>query len=68
MKFGIALDDWKLPIFRRRLEAAGFKYEDAGELTSGVTLLTVQSNNMFALKKVIEECQAECRASKKGSK
>jgi hypothetical protein len=67
MKAGIAVDDWKLPVFRKRLTAAGYKYEDGGALTSGVTLLTVKTNNMFALKKVLEECQAECAEMKKGT-
>lgn len=61
MKAGIALDDWKLPIFRKRLEEAGYAYTDAGALTGDTTILTVETNNMVALAKVIGECQAECR-------
>ena len=61
MKAGIAVDNWKLPVFRRRLTAAGYEYKDGGPLTSEATLLTVETSNMLALKKVIEECQAECR-------
>jgi ribosomal protein L10 len=68
MKAGIAVDDWKLPVFRKRLTAAGFEYEDAGAFTGNTTLLTVKTDNMFTLKKVLEECQAECRDMKKGSK
>jgi hypothetical protein len=61
MKVGIALDDWKLPVFRKRLRAAGYKYRDGGEATLGVTLLTVETNDMLKLKTVLEECKAECR-------
>jgi ribosomal protein L10 len=68
MKAGIAVDDWKLPVFRKRLTAAGFEYEDAGAFTGNTTLLTVKTDNMFTLKKVLEECQDECRDMKKGSK
>lgn len=61
MKAGIALEDWKLPVFRRRLTEAGYEYVDAGALTPGTTILTVETNNMLALKTVLEACQAECR-------
>lgn len=61
MKAGIGLDDWKLPVFRRRLDEAGFKYEDAGEISPGVTILTVTTDDLDGLAAVIVECQAECK-------
>lgn len=61
MKAGIAVDDWKLPVFRKRLTEAGYQYEDAGPFTGDTTILTVETDDMLALKKVIEACQAECR-------
>lgn len=64
MKAGIAVDDWKLPVFRRRLSDAGYQYHDAGALTPDTTILTVQTDNVLALKGVIEGCQSECRASR----
>lgn len=60
MKAGIAVDDWKLPIFRKRLTEGGYKYEDGGALTSGTTLLTVETDDMLRLKRLLEECQTEC--------
>lgn len=65
MKAGIAVDNWKLPVLRKRLTEAGYEYQDGGALTSEATLLTVQTDDMLALGKVIEACQAECR---KGAK
>lgn len=65
MKAGIAVDDWKLPVFRRRLTEAGYEYKDGGELPGGTTLLTVETDNMFKLKSVLEACQAECRSQKR---
>ncbi len=62
MKAGIAVDNWKLPIFRKQLKAAGYEYQDGGALTGDTTLLTVETTNMLALKKVIEQCQDECRS------
>lgn len=61
MKAGIAVEDWKLPVFRRLLTEAGYEYKDGGALTSDTTLLTVETSDMLALKKVIEQCQAMCR-------
>jgi hypothetical protein len=65
VKAGISVDDWKLPVFRKRLTEAGYEYTDAGELALGVTLLQVNTDNMFKLKKVLEECQSECARSRK---
>lgn len=60
MKAGIALDNWKLPVFRKRLTDAGFEYTDAGGLTADSTVLTVETDNILRLKKVLEHCQLEC--------
>lgn len=62
MKAGIAVDNWKLPVFRKRLRDAGYEYQDGGALTDDTTLLTVEADDMLALKRVLEGCQAECRA------
>lgn len=61
MKVGIAVDDWKLPIFRKRLTGAGYTYTDVGGLTHDTTVLTVETNDVLKLKAVIERCQEECR-------
>lgn len=66
MRFGIAVDDWKLPVFRKRLTEAGYEYRDAGGFTADTTLLTVEGDDMLALKRVLEACQAECRKTKEG--
>jgi hypothetical protein len=63
-KAGIAVDNWKLPVFRKRLTEAGYKYSDAGAFTGDTTILTVETNNILALKALLEKCQAECRESK----
>lgn len=59
MRAGIAVDNWKLPIFRKNLTAAGYVYEDGGPLVGETTLLTVETGDMLALKKVLEQCQTE---------
>ena len=62
-KSGIVVDDWKLPVFRRRLTEAGFTYSDKGEFTAGTTVLTVdfEESDFTKLKGVLEASQAECR-------
>lgn len=67
MKAGIAVDDWKLPVFRERLAAAGYQYHDAGALTGNTTLLQVETDNILRLKAVLEGCQTECAKLKKGN-
>ncbi len=64
LKAGIAVDDWKLPIFRKRLTEAGFTYEDGGALTHNTTILKVETSDILALKRVIEICESECRGAK----
>jgi hypothetical protein len=64
VRAGIGVDNWKLTVFRKRLSEAGYEYHDAGPLTGDTTLLTVETNDMLKLKKVLEECQAACREKK----
>lgn len=65
MKAGIAVDNWKLPVFRRRLTAAGFEYQDGGELTDDTTLLTVETDEGPRLQAVLEAAAAECRVQQR---
>jgi hypothetical protein len=65
VKAGIAVDNWKLPIFRKRLTESGYEYKDAGPVTGDTTLLTVEAADMLALKALLERCQTECRETKR---
>jgi hypothetical protein len=65
LKAGIGVDNWKLPVFRRRLAEAGYEYADAGSIGGDATLLTVKTTDVLALKKLLERCQAECREMKR---
>ncbi len=70
MKAGIALDDWKLPIFRKRLEEAGFTYSDAGAPAPGVTVLAVVATpeTIERLSQVVLQCQEEAAAQKESER
>ena len=64
-KVGIAIDDWKLPIFERHLTQAGYAFENCGPLTDGALFLKVNTANTEALKEVLMAAQAE--AAKTGA-
>ena len=60
MRAGIVVDDYKLAVFRKRLTEAGYAHEDGGAPVPNCTNLIVVTNDVLALKKVVEACQAEC--------
>lgn len=64
MECGIAVDDWKLPIFRRVLEESGFKYEDKGGFSGNCTLLMVETDSTQLLSKAVFKAHSECERSK----
>lgn len=64
MKAGIVLDNWKLPVFRRMLNEAGFSYEDGGAVTHDTTGLIVQTDDIVKLTTVVKKCRDECAANK----
>lgn len=61
-KFAIALDPWKFPIFKKHLEAAGFTFEKAEDPI--MTVLSVQTDKVAELAKVVQDAQNEARRSK----
>ncbi len=67
-KAAVGIDDWKLPIFRKHLDAAGYKYEEPVPLTTdGETLiLKVHYEWVHELQPIIEAAQRECAKFKKG--
>jgi hypothetical protein len=67
MKAGIAVDNWKLPVFRQRLSSAGYDYHDGGPLTHDTTILTVETDDVQGLATVIADCQRECAKMRRQS-
>lgn len=57
---GIGLDDWKLPIFKKHLDAAGYKYEEPVQFTAGTLILRVHYEWVHELQPIIEAAQREC--------
>lgn len=59
MKSGIVLDAWKLTIFKRRLDQAGFTYEQHPGITSATIILTVESDDLTGVTAVCQAATAE---------
>lgn len=58
----VALDDWKLPIFKKHLDLAGYKYDGPVPFTDGTLILKVQYEWVYELKPIIEAAHRECAA------
>jgi hypothetical protein len=65
MKAGIAVDDWKLPIFEAHLSGAGFTFTAGNGLTAGTRMLTVITDDMAGLEIVVRAANAEAALRKK---
>lgn len=66
MKIGIAIDDWKLPIFERHLKQAGYAFTNAGKVAAGAIALTVETENPTALAHIVKAANDEARRTGKG--
>ena len=62
---GLAIDKWKLKIFDRHLAGAGYAYEHSPGPVSDVILMTVKTESVAALQRVVEAAQKECHAKPK---
>lgn len=57
---GVIMEGWKLAIFKKRLDAAGYKYEEAVPFGPGVLLLKVHYEWLHKLQPIIEAAHREC--------
>jgi hypothetical protein len=65
---GVVIDDWKLPIFLRHLDAAGFTYEDPVPFMPGTLTLRVHFQWVSKLQPIIEDAERECAEERKNNK
>lgn len=63
----VFLDDWKLPIFQKHLDAAGYKYEETVQFTSGSMILKVHYKWAHKLQPIIEAAARECAELRQAS-
>lgn len=61
MMAGVVIDDWKLPIFKRHLDAAGYTYTEHPGITRNTLNLMVTCKWVHKLKPIVEAANAECR-------
>jgi hypothetical protein len=57
---GVFIDDWKLPVFKRHLDKAGYNYEVRPGLTEDTLKLMVKFEWVSKLQPVIEAANEEC--------
>lgn len=62
---GVVLDNWKLPVFKRHLDAAGYTYEEPVPFTPDTLILKVPYEWAYKLTPVIEAAQLECAATRR---
>jgi len=58
---GIVIDAYKLPVFKRHLDAAGYSYDEHPGLTEGTLLLRVKYEWVHKLQPVVQAAEKECR-------
>ena len=59
---GVAIDKWKLAIFKRHLDAAGYSYTEHPGVTHDTLFLKVKTDLIAPLQRVFEAAQLECKA------
>ena len=61
---GIMIDDWKLPIFKKTLDAKGYKYTQHPGLTDDTVLLKVRTKSIAKLQPIVKRMNAEAAKQK----
>lgn len=60
---GVVIERWKLAIFKRHLDEAGFEYAERDGFTAETMVLVVMTPTVSVLQPVLEAAQKECKAS-----
>lgn len=61
MLAAVVCDDWKLPVFRKRLKLAGFDFDEIAGPMPGVYTLKVRCGRISDMKPIIDAAESECR-------
>jgi hypothetical protein len=54
----IVIDNWKLPTFKRMLDAAGYEYEQFQGVTEDTITLKVKTHDLSTLAPLVQEMEA----------
>jgi hypothetical protein len=57
---GVFVDDWKLPVFKRHLDAAGYSYDVRPGVTPDTRNIMVKFEWMQELQPVLQAAAEEC--------
>lgn len=63
-KAAIAIDSWKLPVFKKHLKKSGYAFSKDAGVTPDCLTLTVETDNTIKLQQVVEAANNECARSK----
>lgn len=66
MKVAIAIDDYKLPVFKKHLDAAGFAFEQGPGITPDTINLYVITDKVLELGAVTKAANTEASRARKG--
>lgn len=66
MKAGVVIDAWKLPVFKRHLDAAGYQYTEHPGITPDTLTLKVICEWAHKLQPIVKAANDECRAISAG--
>jgi hypothetical protein len=53
----IVLDDWKLPTFKRMLDAAGYEYKQFQGVTADTVTLKIKTHDLSKLAPLVREME-----------
>jgi hypothetical protein len=60
MTAGVAIDTWKIAIFKRHLDGAGYTYTEH-PFSKDTMILKVKTASLSELEKVVEAAHKECK-------
>lgn len=62
---GIVIDDWKLEIFKKHLDKAGYTYEQSQGLTEDTLILSVKTKSIAKLQPVVKAANTAAAKEKR---
>jgi hypothetical protein len=65
MIVGVIIEDWKLPIFKRRLDAAGYRYTEHPGIAQNTLTLSVTCEWAYKLQPIVKAANEECAGTRK---
>lgn len=68
LTIGVAIDAWKLKIFKKHLDTAGYAYTENKGVTPDTLLLKVVTSNINELGIIITRASEECAKWKRNQK